>query len=173
VHNAAIQCSNHWQCSSLSTVRDKSLGRPWMFHRVVSRLSTKLHSGPHGYSDACLTQPWLQAQRQPESRDMAESAKLQLHCQKQACFCKHLQHTAVALLRHVHQHSLGVHTQQGAAQVNPFSTPPQPTPTAACVPSLAGCQHDTPSPTAQKTTHRGSTDYTLCCPANKAPARSQ
>jgi hypothetical protein len=31
-----------------STVRDKSLGRPWMFHRVVSRLSIKLHSGPRG-----------------------------------------------------------------------------------------------------------------------------
>jgi hypothetical protein len=51
---------------------------------------------------------------------MAEYAKLQIHCQKQACFCKHLQHTAVALLRHVHKHSLEVHTQQGAAQVNPF-----------------------------------------------------
>ena len=124
-------------------------------------------------SDACLTQPWLQTQSQRESRSMAESAKLPIHSQKQACFCKHLQHTAVALLRHVHKHSLEVHTQQGAAQVNPFSTPPHPTPTAACVPSLAGCQHDTPSPTAQKPTHWGRTDYTLCCPANRAPARYQ
>jgi hypothetical protein len=30
------------------TVWDKSFGRPCMFHRVVSRLSTMLHPGPHG-----------------------------------------------------------------------------------------------------------------------------
>lgn len=84
-----------------------------------------------------------------------------------------LQDTSAALLRHVHKHSHEVCTQQGAAQVNTFSAPPHPTPPAACVPSLAGCQHEIPSTTAQKTTHRGSTGNTLCCPANRAPARSQ
>jgi hypothetical protein len=107
------------------------------------------------------------------SKPLARSAILQLYCQKKARFCRHFQPTAAVLLRHRQKHSLAVSRQQGAAQVHPYSTPPHITPTAAHVPSSRGCQHDIPTHPAQNSTHRGGTDNTLCCHANKAAVSHQ